>query len=341
MATPTSTPSEHPVLRVSELGFPWATADPFLACMHHDDRYPAGAEDFGPAVPLAGRDIGQDFSRRDGWSMYHGRRVPGFPRHPHRGFETVTVVRSGRLDHADSSGARARYGDGDVQWLTTGAGIQHSEMFPLLRQDGPNRVELFQIWLNLPAASKMVTPYFSMAWAEDIPHLGDAGVDVAVLAGRIDGAAAPPPPPDSWAAREESHLLILAIRLQPGAAWTLPAAHPSAARSLYLFEADALEVAGRTIPGRTRVELRADAPVELRASAGAVEILLLQGAPIGEPVAHYGPFVMNTRAELARAFEDYQRTGFGVWPFDRDDPVHGRDERFAHHADGRFERPPG
>src|SRR5690606_19240042 len=86
---------------------PWKTRDPFLFCVHHDDRYPAGNEDFGPATSLEGRRIGSDFAGKDGWRMYHGRVVPGFPAHPHRGFETVTVVRRGLLDHADSLGAAA------------------------------------------------------------------------------------------------------------------------------------------------------------------------------------------------------------------------------------------
>ena len=111
-----------------------------------------------------------DFAGVDGWRMYHGHVVPGFPQHPHRGFETVTFVRRGFIDHSDSLGATARFGRGDVQWLTAGEGIVHCEMFPLLDRDGPNPCELFQIWLNLPAADKMVDPYFTMLWDEDIPR---------------------------------------------------------------------------------------------------------------------------------------------------------------------------
>jgi redox-sensitive bicupin YhaK (pirin superfamily) len=102
--------------------------------------------------------------------MYHGEPCPGFPRHPHRGFETVTIVRAGLHRPRDSLGAAARFGRGDVQWLTAGRGIVHSEMFPLLDTRRPNPLELFQIWLNLPARSKMADPHFTMFWAGDIPH---------------------------------------------------------------------------------------------------------------------------------------------------------------------------
>jgi redox-sensitive bicupin YhaK (pirin superfamily) len=124
---------------------PWPTIDPFLFCVHHDDTYPAGNGRFGPDASLTGRELGADFAGVDGWRMYHGLEVPGFPQHPHRGFETVTYVRRGLIDHSDSLGAAARFGRGDTQWLTAGRGIVHSEMFPLLDDDAPNPLELFQI----------------------------------------------------------------------------------------------------------------------------------------------------------------------------------------------------
>lgn len=121
---------ENPVVRVSPLGFPWETIDPFLLCVPHEDAYPRGNAAFGPDASLDGRIIGQDFVVKDGWRMYHGAKIPGFPAHPHRGFETVTIVRKGFVDHSDSLGATARFGAGDVQWLTAGNGIVHAEMFP-------------------------------------------------------------------------------------------------------------------------------------------------------------------------------------------------------------------
>jgi redox-sensitive bicupin YhaK (pirin superfamily) len=133
------------------------------------DYFPKGNGEMGPAASLEGRNIGQDFTIKDGWRMYHGDKIPGFPAHPHRGFETVTVVLQGFVDHSDSHGQAGRYGNGDVQWMTAGSGLQHSEMFPLLYDDKENTGELFQIWINLPKAKKMVEPHFKMLWAEDIP----------------------------------------------------------------------------------------------------------------------------------------------------------------------------
>jgi redox-sensitive bicupin YhaK (pirin superfamily) len=132
------------ILQAQHVGAPpWPTLDPFLFCVHHLDMYPEGDERMGPKASLAGRNIGSDFAGIDGWRMYHGDVVPGFPRHPHRGFETITIARQGYIDHSDSLGATARFGHGDVQWMTAGRGIVHSEMFPLVKRDGDNPGELF------------------------------------------------------------------------------------------------------------------------------------------------------------------------------------------------------
>jgi redox-sensitive bicupin YhaK (pirin superfamily) len=331
------------VIEITPQGFPWETSDPFLFCVHHDDHYPAGNEQMGPAASLAGRNLGEDFVVKDGWRMYHGQTVPGFPQHPHRGFETVTVVRRGLLDHSDSMGATARYGRGDVQWLTAGGGIVHAEMFPLVERQRDNPLELFQIWLNLPRADKMVAPYFSMLWDDQIPRkvVKDRAGRAATLtlnAGRYGDVAAPPPPPNSWAARPESDVAIWTIKLEPGAEWSLPPA-PGTNRSLYFFRGSGLTVDGHVVPANHRVRLHPEVAAALVGGPEETEALLLQGRPIGEPVVNYGPFVMNTRAEIQQAIADYQRTQFGGWPWPSDDPVHPRTEgRFARHADGRVER---
>jgi hypothetical protein len=337
--------SEKSVLRVLPLGFPWQTSDPFLFCVHHDDAYPPGNEDMGPAASLDGRRIGMDFEGRDGWRMYHGDTVPGFPRHPHRGFETVTLVRRGFIDHSDSLGATARFGQGDVQWMTAGRGIVHAEMFPLREREGPNPLELFQIWLNLPKADKMVDPYFTMLWGPTIPEheiRDDDGrtTRVVTVAGSFGDRAVPSPPPNSWSARPEADVAIWTIAMAPGARWTLPSALDGTNRTLYFFRGDRLRVGEHEQSSHAGLVVRGDVPLALENGEADGELLLLQGRPIGDPVAHHGPFVMNAPHEIEQAIVDYRRTGFGGWPWESDGPVHLREEgRFAIHADGRREDP--
>lgn len=345
-ASPEVDSGRDPIIGVRQLGFTWPTLDPFLFCAHHNDAYPEGNEVQGPDPSLlAGRNMGQDFEIKDGWRMYHGDKVPGFPQHPHRGFETVTLVRQGLLDHSDSLGAAARFGGGDVQWLTAGAGILHSEMFPLINADKGNHVELFQVWLNLPRDSKFVPAHFSMLWADTLPvhHFkNEAGktTTVTTIAGTIEGKAPPAPPPSSWAAQPNSEVAIWTVKMEPGASWTLPAAKPGLNRMLYFFEGSELRVGGRTLPKYHGAQLRSELPTHLQNGPEATEILVLQGRPIGEPVFQHGPFVMNTREEIVQTINDYQRTRFGGWPWPSDEPVHPREEgRFARHADGKIERP--
>ena len=333
------------VLQTVPLGFQWPTAEPFLFCVHHLDHYPAGNAEYGPRASLAGRSIGNDFEPRDGWRMYHGSTVPGFPEHPHRGFETVTFARQGFIDHSDSMGAAARFGRGDVQWMTAGRGVVHSEMFPLLSSSEGNTCELFQIWLNLPAVDKMVEPHFTMLWSEHIPshrHVDAAGAvsTVTVIAGEFEGLVPPAPPPASWASRPEADVAIWHVAMQPGAAIDLPpATGDGTVRVLYVFEGGAA-VDGVPAAKDTGVVVDSSMAAPLVAGADGAEVLMLQARPIGEPVAQYGPFVMNTREEIEQAFADYRATGFGGWPWPKPDPVHGGEAaRFARHADGRTERP--
>ena len=335
---------EHAVLSVQPLGFPWQTIDPFLFCVYHDDAYPSGNETLGPDASLAGRQLGQDFAGKDGWRMYHGATVPGFPAHPHRGFETVTIVRRGLVDHSDSLGATARFGGGDVQWLTAGQGIVHAEMFPLVNRSAANPLELFQIWLNLPASNKMVAPHFTMLWSERIPRQvvrdeSGAATEIVCIAGRIDQLKPLLPPPNSWASRAEADVAIWTINMAAGAHWQMPAARrPESRRMLYLFKGSRLQLDGKTVTGPAAIELRAFTHVNLVNGTEAAEMLLLQGRPINEPVAQYGPFVMNTQAEIQQAFADYRRTQFGGWPWRDDAPVHAREQgRFARHASGEVE----
>ncbi len=332
----------NPVKKIKPLGFQWETLDPFLFCVHHEDYFPKGNGEMGPdASYLKGRSLGEDFITKDGFRMYHGKKVPGFPGHPHRGFETVTVVRKGWVDHADSLGAAGRYGNGDVQWMTAGKGVQHSEMFPLIHEDKENTMELFQIWLNLPAKNKMVEPHFKMMWRESIQKIrhNDSGKETVVelIAGQLDNRKAAAPPPDSWASDDNNEVIILNIKMEAGATWELPAASAGTNRMLYFYEGEKLGVDDETLEGYHSAEVEASEALTLKAST-ASSILILQGKPIDENVIQYGPFVMNTKQEIHDAFEEYHATQFGGWPWGRYDKVHDKNkQRFALHADGTLE----
>lgn len=340
-------PPMNPVKKIIPLGFQWETIDPFLFCVHHEDKFPKGNQLMGPDTSfMKGRHMGDDFIIKDGFRMYHGKTVPGFPGHPHRGFETITVVRQGYVDHADSMGAAGRYGNGDVQWMTAGKGVQHSEMFPLLSTESENPMELFQIWLNLPKKNKMVEPHFKMLWRENIPNLSvkdknGKTTHIELIAGSVNEHNAPSPPPDSWAADKNNQVMILNLKMEAGAEWLLPKTEKGINRTLYFYEGEELLISETVISKYSGVSVEPEQDLQLKAGKTEISILVLQGRPIDEPVIQYGPFVMNTKEEINQAFEDYHKTQFGGWPWPKYDQVHERDKtRFAKHADGKEEIKP-
>jgi redox-sensitive bicupin YhaK (pirin superfamily) len=189
--------------------------------------------------------------------MYHGSEVPGFPVHPHRGFETITIVRKGYVDHADSLGASGRYGEGDVQWMTAGAGVQHSEMFPLLHKDKENTLELFQIWLNLPKKNKMVQPDFKMLWSNNIPKVKSEGLEVSIISGEYRGTKFFEAPKNSWAADTANDVNILLVKIDNSGKFTYTA-KKGLNRSLYLFEGSGITLNGKEIAAKKALFLEAD-----------------------------------------------------------------------------------
>lgn len=329
------------ILQKFQLDFRWPTQEPFIFCVHHLDRYPPGTSEFGPKPELLKeRSLGEDFEARDGFRMYHGEVVPGFPVHPHRGFETVTIVRKGFIDHADSLGAAGRYGDGDVQWMTAGRGIQHSEMFPLLRSDQDNPTELFQLWLNLPQTRKMNPPDFKMFWNEKIPVVDLKEAKITVIAGQLGETVPIAPPQASWAHDVNTETVIWLIQIEPGGQFEIPASKQAVGRSLYFYEGDTIQLGSEKLDSKTGVFVQSQKPLLIQAGKKTAEILLLQSLPIQEPVVQYGPFVMNTEAEIHQAIADYQKTRFGGWPWPRNDMIHGSQlTRFAKYPDGHTEQP--
>jgi len=324
-------------LRISKLpdNGPWPTVDPFLFCVHHNDNYPTANSKLGPDSSLDNRNIGDDFSNLNGWSMYHGEKIPGFPRHPHRGFETITIVEKGLIDHSDSLGFSARYGDGDVQWLTAGDGVQHSEMFPLLNTNKSNPTDFFQIWINLKSDKKRVTPNFSMFWKKEIPKINEFDknklkTEIELIAGEYNGYTAPNPPRNSWAQDKENAVMIWKISMESKAIWELPQVELGVLRTLYIYNGSGISINNQMIDSGYMVEINTNENISITSLDNKTQILLLQAKPINEPVVKYGPFVMNTREEIEEAFSDYNKTGFGDWAWNDDGPVHGKEyKKFA------------
>ena len=323
------------VLNNKAMGFVRDTLDPFLFCVHHLDHYPVGNEAMGPDEPLIGRHIGSDFDESNEWKMYHGRVVPGFPAHPHRGFETITIVLKGFVDHFDSGGSTGRYGFGDVQWMTAGSGLMHSEMFPLVNMKEDNTLDLFQIWLNLPAKNKFADPGYEMIWANDVAPHDIPGGTVRVISGTWNELESPPPPEASWAHDPNNEVGIYIVSIAPRETVTIPRTNEDVNRMLYHVDGGDAMIEDQTLFSRHGMELNSTIETQLSAGDETVRVLILQGKPIDEPVVQHGPFVMNSREEIIQAFTDFQRTEFGGWSWGSSDVVHPRDQqRFAKMANG-------
>jgi len=231
-----------------------------------------------------------------------GDYIAGFPEHPHRGFETVTYMLAGRMRHRDSAGNEGLVTDGGVQWMTAGRGVIHSEM----PEQNEGLMEGFQLWLNLPARDKMMAPWYRDIPNEQVPRFTlDSGATVQVIAGESHGVA-------GAVQRDGTEPLYLDIDLPEGAVFeqALPAGHNA---FIYVFRGEAV-VGGKGVP-QTRMAIFDNAEgaegVVIKA-AKPTRLLLIAGRPLKEPIAQYGPFVMNTQAELHQAVEDFRSGKFAA-----------------------------
>ena len=303
------------VTNVRRLGFQWDTADPFLFCVHHEDFFPKGNGKLGPdAALLKGRDIGQDFTVKDGFRMYHGSTVPGFPEHPHRGFETVTVVQRGMVDHADSQGAAGRYGGGDTQWMTAGGGILHIETPPEHLVMSGGLFHGFQLWVNLPAAKKWSPPAYQDVRANDVALLSstDGGALIRIIAGELDGHFGP--------GTTQTPITLIHATIQPGAELRLPW-NPNFNALVYTLSGHGYMGSEKRPVQMGQLTTFVDGDVLVMRAAEVQEsrspyldVFILGGEPIRESVAWMGPFVMNTKREVLQAFEDFQKGLLGIIP---------------------------
>jgi quercetin 2,3-dioxygenase len=234
----------------------------------------------------------------------------GAPDHPHRGFETVTYLVSGEMEHKDSRGHAGRLGAGDVQWMTAGAGVVHSEMPSAEFQRTGGRLHGFQLWVNLPKRDKMTTPRYQEIPGSKIPKAtsADGLVSVSVIAGEAMGKKA--------VIETRTPIIYLHYRLEPGGVAKQEVSHDYNAFAYVVdgaglfgaqgeLGADGQMVMFAPDGDRVRIENPADAKTTL-------EVLLIAGMPLNEPIARYGPFVMNTNAEIHQAFEDYRLGRMGA-----------------------------
>lgn len=332
------------VKNISKTVGPWPIRDPFILTAHNHDKYPKGNGKFGPAASLAGKSLGSDFDREAEWRMYHGEEIPGFPHHPHRGFEIVTIIPQGYADHFDSRGSKGRYGEGDVQLMSTGKGVLHAEMFPLINEDKENPLRLFQIWVNMQGKNKLTEPSYKMLWREDIPEKlihNDQGatVKVKLIMGSYADVKSIDPLPYSWAQNPESHMRIALLEMDAHTEFRLDAISKTLNRFVFVYEGkDSISMANQAVDEGYLADLVGDEEILIRTGGQAAKLLILEGEPINEPVAAYGPFVMNTQEELQEAFDEYRKTGFGGWPWgDKEtDLVNEKDAgRFASYQMGK------
>ncbi len=297
--------------------------DPWVGRFHHLDEYPAGdGEQCVRKEDLEGHTPGKDLDENLPWKMYFGKRAPGFPMHSHRGFETVSIVLQGVIDHHDSADEHGRYAAGDVQWMTAGEGIRHAEMFPLVHDDQGNTLELFQLWLSLPSWNKLVQCDYKMLWREEIPIVEEDNARVKVITGNYRGTEGPTATESSWASDPRSKLRLLLIELDANGKVSLEGISETLNRNLYFFEGDTVWVDGVKLEGKRSLKLKGDASFAIESKEGAAKLLLLEAEPIGEPIINDGPMIMNTQEEILQGYRDYWDTHYGEWNWGIPDPMH-------------------
>jgi len=229
--------------------------------------------------------------------------MAGFPDHPHRGFETVTVMLEGQMRHHDSVGNIGLLAPGDIQWMTAGRGIIHSEMPEMVG----GKLKGFQLWVNLPGKLKMIKPTYQDIPAAEIPAINIEGAKIRVLTGTYGGKTGP--------ATAQTPIRVLDLALKPGAEWAIdPVAGHNVFMCVYEGAIEALNKSGKEqkAAAPATAVFGGDGEIAITAGAEGAEILYCEGKPIDEPIARYGPFVMNTRKEIEQAVRDYNSGSLGT-----------------------------
>ncbi|MBQ8373097.1 MAG: pirin family protein [Candidatus Methanomethylophilaceae archaeon] len=333
--------NKGPVTKVTRFDMHWDTEDPFLFVSHHEDDYPHGNRQLAPPLAeITGRDLGRDFEKRLGFRMYNGKVVPGFPMHAHWGYETVTLPEIGYVDHYDIMRNEGRFGFGDVQWVMASSKYMHNEMYPLINQEDRNPNDITQIMINLPLEAKNKENGVATIWSPDVPVVEGDGCSVKVLCGVFGDADVRSPFGDSWANGEHA-VRILMISMSPGSSVTIDATTSKANRNVYMISGSSLDVCGTSIEPFMRAKVSPDMDMTLTNGDSGSVVWVLEGEPIGQKMASFGPVTLKDEKEVRAALEDIRKNEFKEWPYDVIDKVHPQDSgRFLRYPDGTESRPP-
>ena len=326
--------------KIVDINIHWSGDDPFTFVSHHHDQYPKGNAQMAPPLDLIrGRNLGRDYQERFGFRMYHGRVVPGFPMHAHWGYETLTIAEVGFVDHFDTENNHGRFGNGDVQWTLASSKYEHCEMYPLIDQENDNPVHITQIMINLPLDRKNRENHVNNVWSESIPVFDEEGRKITLYCGSYGGREMYSPNPGSWASPENS-VRVLKVELQPGARFDLDAVPGGVNRNLYFVSGKDAKIEGTVVKPHLRFRMKEDAGVHIENGQEASEFWILEGKPIGEKQAAFGPVILSDIDEVRAAMDDIRINEFQVWPWGVMDVTNPIDMgRELHRADGTVEKP--
>ena len=334
--------NDGPFISKKDLTMHWDVEDPFMFVSHHTDDYPQGNAQMAPPLrQISGRNLGRDYQVRFGFRMYNGKVVPGFPKHAHWGYETLTLPMLGWIDHFDSTGSNGRYGFGDVQWVSAPAMFQHSEMYPLVNQDSRNPNDITQIFVNLPLEEKNIEePSVNTVWKENIPIVKGEKSRTMVICGEYGGKSIYSPSTHTWA-RKENSVRILRTDLEAGGSFVLDPAPEDVNRNVYLLNGKGVTILGEPVKEYCKVKIDPTKEVEIKTSDVPAVVWVLEGKPIGQKMASFGPITLSTEQEVRESLNVLRRTEFESWPWDLVDKANPVDSgRFLRRADGTVVVPP-
>ena len=328
------------VSKIVDINIHWSGDDPFTFISHHHDQYPKGNAQMAPPLEqIRGRNLGRDYQERFGFRMYHGRVVPGFPMHAHWGYETMTIAEKGYVDHFDTERNYGRYGNGDVQWTLASSRYEHCEMYPLVDQENDNPTHITQIVINIPLDRKNKGNTVNNVWSETIPSFEEGGYRITLYCGSYGGSEIYSPNPGSWAAKENS-VRVMRIEMEPGSRFVLEAVPDGVNRNVYYVSGKGAVMDGTKVKPHLRFKMKPGTDLSLENDAEPSEFWILEGKPIGEKQAAFGPVILSDLDEVRASMDEIRIREFQEWPWELMDKTNPIDMgRELHRADGTVEKP--